>query len=94
MGVTAALWSSPRRQSLESFRTGRGQDVPQLVKVDTPVLSLGLLTFGQVRRRVEGDVDGATAVEDDGSGVLVEEGLDADDLVSRVEEGEQGSVHS
>ena len=39
-------------------------------------------------------VDGLSTVEDDGSEVLVEEGLDADDLLAGIEEGKQSSVHS
>lgn len=66
---------------------------PQLVEVDGPVLALGLLTRGKLGR-VEGHVDGLATVEDDRREVLVEEGLDADDLVLGLEEREERGEHA
>lgn len=43
---------------------------------------------------MERDVNGDTAVEDDRCGVLIEEGLDADDLVAWVQVSKQSCVHS
>lgn len=56
----------------------------KFVEVDGPVLALGLLTLFQFRW-VKRNVLWHTAVEDDGSSVLVKEGLDANDFVSLVE---------
>lgn len=43
---------------------------------------------------MKGDVDRLAAVEDDTREILVKEGLDADDFVTLVEEGEQRGEHA
>lgn len=57
---------------------------PQLIEINPPILSCRLRSRLSGGRRMERDVNGDTAVEDDRCGVLIEEGLDADDLVAWV----------
>lgn len=82
-------------RSIKDDDLGLGSDSsPQLIEVDRPILSLGLLSRLNVLGRMQWDVDGHTAVEDDARSVLVEEGLDADDLITLLKEGEKSSVHA
>jgi hypothetical protein len=67
----------------------------ELLEVQLPVRTgpLGETTILRCLGRVKRYIDGLSTVKDDGSKVLVEEGLDTDDLLTRVEEGEQGGIH-
>ncbi len=64
-------------------------DAPQLVEIDLPVVTggLGLRAVG-----VKGDVDGGSTVENDCGEVLVEERLEQDDFVPRLEESGQHGI--
>jgi len=61
----------------------------ELLEIQLPIRtsSLGETTILRCLRRVKRYIHGLSTVEDDGSEVLVEEGLDTDDLLTRVEEG-------
>lgn len=76
-GVMARLWIG--------YRDGkeRGFDIPQFIKVDPPVVAVWPLT-GQVR--VQGNINGFSAVEGDRRKVLIEERLEHDDLVALLQE--------
>jgi hypothetical protein len=62
--------------------------IPQFVKVNLPVVATWLEA---IRVRVEGNVDGCSAIEGDGWQILIEEGLEHDHFVPMLKErGENG----
>ena len=66
--------------------------MPEFLKVDRPRLLPDLDVRGGLRAGVEGNVDSFPAVEHDGRQVLVEEGLEDDDFVARLDERGECSV--
>lgn len=86
--VTARL----ERQNQHLTVGVHSSDAPQLVKVDRPGLLPDLDVRGGLGAGVEGDVDAFPAVEGDGREVLVEEGLEDNDFVPRLDERRERGV--
>ena len=69
---------------LERGEGGNENYIPQFIKVDPPVAAVGSLA-GHVR--VQGNINGFSAVEGNGRKVLVKERLEHNDLIALVQEG-------
>jgi hypothetical protein len=66
---------------------GKGRNeccIPQFIKIDPPVAAVGSLA-GHVR--MQGNINGFSAVESNGRKVLIEERFEHDDLVALIQEG-------
>ena len=88
---TPTLCRSSTHRTHHTQATGKRKDSLELVKVDGP----GALADRDAGRglgaRVEGHVDALAALKGDGGEVLVEKGLEDDDLVAGLDErGERG----
>jgi hypothetical protein len=97
LSVNAALSVNQNSQRhISPARSTLRLNLLELLEIQLPVSPSPLgetAIFGSLRR-VKRYVNRLSTVEDDGSEVLVEEGLDTDDLFTGVEEGEESSVHS